>query len=111
MAKLIGSEIIVDGQSNIGEDIVCQSLANAFDDSHIIYKNREVFGREFDVCILLPNIGIIVFEVKGWTESTIVRVENSDAIVIKTPDGVKNKILKSKPVDIVSQLKGESEIA
>jgi superfamily I DNA/RNA helicase len=91
VAKLIGSEIIVDGQSNIGEDIVCQSLANAFDDSHIIYKNREVFGREFDVCILLPNIGIIVFEVKGWTESTIVRVENSDAIVIKTPDGVKKQ--------------------
>ena len=55
-----------------------------FDDSYVIYRNRPVFGAQFDVCLLAPNIGIIIFEVKAWKRDTILRVENGDRIVIKS---------------------------
>lgn len=84
MAKLIGSQ---PNTGNYGEDFLCDKLINAFCDDCIIYRNREVFGREFDVAMLVPNVGIIVFEVKGWCETSVVRVENGDVIVIHTPEG------------------------
>ena len=79
MAKFIGSELTT---GNFGEDTFCQALIAAFPDDYIIYRNRQVFGREFDVAMLIPNVGIAVFEVKGWRESTVLRVENGDSIVI-----------------------------
>jgi DNA helicase-2/ATP-dependent DNA helicase PcrA len=84
MAKLIGSQ---KNTGNFGEDYLCDNLTNAFNDDCIIYRNREVFGREFDVAMLIPNIGIVIFEAKGWLESSVIRVENGDAIVINTSDG------------------------
>ena len=44
------------------------------DDANIIYWNRQVFGREFDVCILMPGKGILVVELKGWHEENILRI-------------------------------------
>lgn len=84
MAKLIGSEIIT---GNFGEDSLCKMLMDSFPDSYIIYRNRQVFGREFDMAMLIPNVGIVVFEIKGWRESTVLRIENGDTIIIKTEDG------------------------
>lgn len=84
MAKLIGSLIET---GNYGEDVFCKALIDAFPDNYIIYRNRQVFGREFDMAMLIPNVGIVVFEIKGWRESTVLRVENGDTIVIKTENG------------------------
>lgn len=84
MAKMIGSQ---KNTGNYGEDFLCDNLTKAFGDDCIIYRNREVFGREFDVAMLIPNIGIVIFEAKGWLESSVIRVENGDVIVINTPEG------------------------
>lgn len=84
MAKLIGSAI---STGNFGEDTFCKALIDAFPDDYIIYRNRQVFGREFDMAMLIPNVGIVVFEIKGWQESTVLRIENGDTIIIKTEDG------------------------
>ena len=84
MAKLIGSEI---NTGNYGEDTFCKVLMDSFPDSYIIYRNRQVFGREFDMAMLIPNVGIVVFEIKGWRESTVLRIENGDTIIIKTENG------------------------
>lgn len=84
MAKLIGSLL---NTGNFGEDFLCDQLVKAFDDDCVIYRNREVFGREFDVAMLIPNVGIVIFEAKGWQESSILRIENGDTIVIQTPEG------------------------
>lgn len=81
MAKFIGSQIKSD---NWGEDFFIKKLMEYFDDSYVIYRNRPVFGAQFDVCLLAPNIGIIIFEVKAWKRDTILRVENGDRIVIRT---------------------------
>lgn len=84
MARFIGSDI---STGNYGEDSFCKLLIDAFPDNYIIYRNRQVFGREFDMTMLIPNVGIVVFEIKGWRESTVLRTENGDTIIIKTEAG------------------------
>lgn len=83
MAKFIGSSNI----ENFGEKLFIDKAQEYLDDTHIIYWNRQVYGREFDVCVLMPGKGILVVELKGWREESILRVENNDTVVIKTADG------------------------
>lgn len=83
MAKLVGSV----PPGNFGENRFLSRARAYLDDRHIIYWNRQLFGREFDVCILMPGKGILVVELKGWRESSILRVEHSDTILIRTPEG------------------------
>ena len=83
MAKFIGSNL---QDNNWGEDYFIDRLINYLDDTCIIYRNRSVFGAQFDVCLLIPEIGIIIFEVKAWNPSTIKEIRNGDSIVIKTFD-------------------------
>ena len=82
MATLIGEK----RTGNFGEDLFVEKAVEYLDDSYVIYRNRQLYGKEFDVCILMPNKGILVVELKGWREETILRVEN-DAIIIQTEDG------------------------
>jgi len=83
MGKLIG----LGNTENFGEKLFIDKLQEYLDDTSIIYWNRQVFGREFDVCILMPGKGILVVELKGWREDNILRVENNEAIIIHTTDG------------------------
>ena len=83
MGKLIGTG----NSDNFGEKLFVEKVQEYLDDTNIIYWNREVFGREFDVCILMPGKGILVVELKGWREKNILRVENNDAVIIRTDDG------------------------
>lgn len=83
MGKLIG----LGNTENFGEKLFIDKVQEYLDDTNIIYWNRQVFGREFDVCILMPEKGILVVELKGWREENILRVENNDHIIIRTNDG------------------------
>lgn len=83
MGKLIGTNT----SDNFGEKLFVDKAIEYLDDSCIIYRNRQVYGREFDVCILIPGKGILIVELKGWKEESVLRVENNDSIVIKTDDG------------------------
>lgn len=86
MGKLIGSG----NTENFGEKLFIDKVQEYLDDTNIIYWNRQVFGREFDVCILMPEKGILVVELKGWREENILRIENNDHIIIWTEDGEKS---------------------
>jgi len=77
----------LDIQPNKGEKEFFRALDLYLDNSHIVYKNREVYGREFDFCILIPEVGIAVVEVKGWSESMVKGVPGGDAITIRTDYG------------------------
>lgn len=83
MGKLIGSG----NTGNFGENLFVTKATEYLDDTHIIYWNRQVFGREFDVCILMPEKGILVVELKGWREENILRVENNEKVIIRTEEG------------------------
>ena len=83
MGRLIGSG----NPENYGENLFIVKVQEYLDNTNIIYWNRQIFGREFDVCILMSGKGILVVELKGWREENILRVENNDHIVIRTADG------------------------
>lgn len=83
MGKLIGSG----NTENFGEKLFIDKIQEYLDGTNIIYWNRQVFGREFDVCILMPEKGILVVELKGWREENILRVENNDSVIVRTADG------------------------
>ena len=69
MGKLIGTNT----SDNFGEKLFVDKAIEYLDDSCIIYRNRQVYGREFDVCILMPGKGILVVELKGWKEESVLR--------------------------------------
>ena len=83
MGRLIGTGC----SDNFGENLFITKATEYLDDTNIIYWNRQVFGKEFDVCILMPGKGILVVELKGWREENILRVENHESIVVRTSDG------------------------
>lgn len=83
MARIIGGT----NDGNYGEKLFVSKACQYLDDNHIIYWNRQLFGREFDVCILMPGKGILVIELKGWREENILRVENNEYVVVNTSDG------------------------
>lgn len=83
MARLIGGS----NEGNFGEKLFVSKVCQYLDDKHIIYWNRQLFGREFDVCILMPGKGILVVELKGWREENILRIENNEYVVVQTENG------------------------
>lgn len=84
MALFIGSNL---KSGDWGEDYVLEKCIEYFDDSCVIYRNREVFGAQFDTCVLIPGQGIAVIEVKAWKPTSIIRIENGDSIIIRTNHG------------------------
>lgn len=65
-----------------GEAQVWESFAQNLPDEVVVYNHREVNGREFDFCILMKDIGLIIIEVKGWQPAHIFDVVGVDEIVI-----------------------------
>jgi len=77
MAKMIDEK----SEQYKGEAKVWQSFADYLADNVIIYNNREVNGREYDFCLLIENMGILIIEVKGWKPDTVT-VLGVDNIII-----------------------------
>lgn len=69
-----------------GEGKLWDSLSDNLPGEAIVYNGREVNGREFDFCVLMKNIGMIVIEVKGWIADSIFDVAGVDEIIIQGYD-------------------------
>lgn len=65
-----------------GEAQVWESFAQNLPDEAVVYNHREVNGREFDFCILMKDIGLIIIEVKGWQPAHVFDVVGVDEIII-----------------------------
>lgn len=64
--------IVVDPESVYkGERKVREAIAEYFSDDVIVYNNREVNGREYDICLLVKDVCVFVVEVKGWLSDKI----------------------------------------
>ena len=108
MAKLIGSA----QSTNFGENLFIRKAQEFLDDQYIIYWNRQIYGREFDVCILMPGKGILVVELKGWREEIILRIEHSDTIIIRTNEGnVPATPQKAKPSAVAKKRRSQSNFS
>lgn len=49
-------------------------------DEVICYYNREITGKQFDFCLIMEHMGMLVIEVKGWNISNIIKVNSPDCI-------------------------------
>lgn len=67
-------------------------------DEVICYYNRQVNNREFDFCLLIEDIGLVIIEVKGWTPGHIKKVESPDKIYLS--NGTVSTSPKNKLEDI-----------
>ncbi len=83
MARFIGSSLT---SNNQGEDTLVQKLIEYAEDSCIVYRNRVVYGAQFDVIMLMPGLGIMLFEVKDWHRDTIIDIPNGDHALVWTYD-------------------------
>lgn len=78
--------IIVDHESAYkGERKVRDAIAEFFSDDVIVYNNREVNGREYDICLLVKDVCVFVVEVKGWLSDKI-KVHGIDDIEVEGYD-------------------------
>jgi hypothetical protein len=77
----------LDHISNEGERILFSKLDEYLDSTYIVYHNREISGLEFDYCVLIPNVGLCIIEVKGWHENTVQEVQANSQIKIRTETG------------------------
>ena len=78
MAKMIDTK----PTENNGEKTTWEALSNIYSDDTVVYYNREIYGKEFDFCLLIPEKGILILEVKGW-KAQDVTVFGSDEIEVK----------------------------
>lgn len=76
MAKMMD----VKDETYAGEQKVYECIESNLPDEVICYYNREINGKQFDFCLLIEHMGMLIIEVKGWNSSNIIRVINPDTI-------------------------------
>lgn len=76
MAKIIDSKINMPKSEAYVYDAIVKNLP----DDIVAYHNRIVSGLEFDYCLLIKNVGLVVIEVKGWEAKNIIKVVSPDEI-------------------------------
>lgn len=64
-----------------GETLLWEKLEEFLPNNVVVYNNREVKGKEYDFYVMIPNLGIVIIEVKGWLPNTIT-VNGVDDIII-----------------------------
>ena len=77
MAKVIDKEPKYEG-----EKIVWTAFASQLPQHWVVYNTRSVNGREYDFCVMAPEIGLFIIEVKGWESSGILTVVDQNTIFI-----------------------------
>lgn len=63
-----------------GEMKVFECIENNLPNEIICYYNREVLGKQFDFCLIIEHMGMLVIEVKGWNVSEVIKVNSPDSI-------------------------------
>ena len=100
--------IIVDHESEYkGEREVRDAIAEYFSDDVVVYNNREVNGREYDICLLVKDVCVFIVEVKGWLADKI-NVHGIDDIEVEgyaEPQKSPKKQAKSYCIQYFTRLK------
>ena len=68
---------------NVGEACVWDLFRDNFPADVICYNNLEINGREFDECILIPDRGLFMVEVKGWHASSIDHIGSEREVYLR----------------------------
>ena len=68
-----------------GEAKVWEKLGEYLPNDVVVYNNREINGREYDFCVMIESLGILIIEVKGWVSNRI-SVKGVDEIEVEGYD-------------------------
>ena len=96
-----------------GEALLWEKLKEYLPNQDIVYNNREINGREFDVCVLLGDSGILIIEVKGW-RSEIITVNGVDEIIVEgysTPQRSPKKQARAYRFALLNKIKEKYNIS
>lgn len=77
MAKMIDQKPTFHGEAKVWD-----ALNLFLPNNIIVYNNREINGREFDYCLFIEDIGVLVIEVKGWLADKI-NVQGVNNIIVE----------------------------
>lgn len=78
MAKLIDREPNYEGEKK-----VWNIFGDKLPQDWVIYNNRSINGREYDFCVIAPEIGLFIIEVKGWAPLSVLTVVDPKTIILK----------------------------
>lgn len=74
--------------NNQAERFVYSYIKEHLPNNYVCYFNYYIGHREFDVAILVPNVGVAILEIKGWTAEQIFKVEDNTRILTVNSNGV-----------------------
>ena len=77
MAKMIDKEPKYEGEKK-----VWYAFYKNLPSDWIVYNTRSVNGREYDFCVIAPNMGIFIVEVKGWNPDGILTIIDPNTIIL-----------------------------
>ena len=66
MAKMIDKKPTYNGEAKVWE-----RLNEYLPNDIVVYNQREINGREYDFCLMIENVGMLIIEVKGWKADKI----------------------------------------
>lgn len=78
MAKLIDKEPQYEGERK-----VWNAFYSNLPQDWVVYNTRSVNGREFDFCVMAPEVGLFIIEVKGWPPTSVLTVVNENTIFLE----------------------------
>ena len=77
MAKMIDKEPKYEGEKK-----VWHAFSRNLPFDWVVYNTRSVNGREYDFCVMAPNMGLFIVEVKGWNSESVLTVIDSNTIIL-----------------------------
>ena len=77
MAKLIDKEPKYEGEKK-----VWHAFMTNLPQQWVVYNTRSVNGREYDFCVMSPELGLCIVEVKGWHRNDILNVVDKNTIFL-----------------------------
>lgn len=75
---------------NEGEKEFYRACEANLGDEIVVYHNRVLDGLVFDFCLLIPEYGTLIVEVKGWNKETLKQIHNGK-MIIKVEDKTKEQ--------------------
>lgn len=94
----------------IGEQEVWKSFSDNLPQHWVVYNTRSVNGREFDFCVMAPDLGLFIVEVKGWFPDGILTVVDQNTIILageEEPKGSPRGQARGYRFDLLNKIKRE----
>ena len=93
-----------------GEKIVWNAFSANLPQHWIVYNTRSVNGREYDFCVIAPDVGLFIVEVKGWNPDGILTVVDQNTIILageSEPKGSPRSQARGYRFELLNKIKKE----